>query len=197
MKVNPCGPLKSLNSNYCPKDSQMCLIDGETGQPVAHFGQVNYALAMFSRAPSLILGMVNGSESSDGFPFTALVRIVCDEDGRKKVSVCYILTGQGPKIAENRTPLYQITWESDLVCGLSAPGAAHSSLATVLFKFMLFIFLLYILGGSVYRAVCLEKRGSEIVPNYQLWKDTFDILREFSNNVWKRLSGSEGGYQRI
>lgn len=69
-----------------------------------------------------------------------------------------------------------------------------------LLKMLIIIFILYLLAGSVYRAVVLGKRGSEIVPNHQIWQEAGTILREFASNAWSRLTGKQPhhvGYQQI
>jgi hypothetical protein len=65
-----------------------------------------------------------------------------------------------------------------------------------LFKWIAGVLLFYFLAGSIYRAVWLDKRGVEIIPNHGVWRDLLQIIHDFSCNLANRLKG-RGGYQEI
>jgi hypothetical protein len=71
----------------------MCLEDGERGQPIANFGKdISYAIVNQSSNPQLTLVFGNGTRSADGFPFTGMLRVICDESDTGRVPMVTNIT---------------------------------------------------------------------------------------------------------
>jgi hypothetical protein len=97
-----------------------------------------------------------------------------------------------------------MTLETPIMCSLyveePGSGGGDGSGGVGIFwllKCILGVLAIYFLAGSVYRAVWLDKRGIEIIPNHHVWQDLFMILRDFACNLANRLQGGRGGYQQI
>lgn len=139
----------------------------------------------------VVFGVVGGGESADGFPFVGVVRVVCEPDASGRAEV---------KVVEGHLPFYQVTIESASICTLFGESKLYKrSLLMVpirVLSWMVFILILYLLLGSVYRAVWLGRRGVEMVPNHEIVLQIVGVVKDFCVNLRNRLRGRPG-YQQL
>lgn len=195
--LNLCG--------FACNKSNLCLTDIHR-KPIVEFNQptvVSYEKFTYF----LNFASLENTKSSDGFPFLAQVRLMCEEeeseeetDGDgivKNTSDRVVLDGvfldgvgvlKPPGELDVKTPLYQLTWRSSAFCKESPKRHSHELRITVLLLWIgLVSLLLYFVIGTAVNYFGRGKRGAEVLPHYDSFSDVGRKLSEFWENLRQRL----------
>ena len=193
--LNLCG-LACGNSSLCLTDIHRKPII-EFSQPTVHYD--NERFTYFLNYASF-----ENTRSSDGFPFVAQIRLICEEQessGGEDTNPRKFNAGElgSPGELDVKSPLYQLTWRSNAFCINVQNQRTTRSYGTFLIWIFLCSLVFYLSAMTAFNYFGRGKRGPEALPHFEFFSEVGKTVREFYDNLKRRLSEpyGESDYIRV
>ncbi|KAF9549627.1 Cation-independent mannose-6-phosphate receptor CI-MPR [Mortierella hygrophila] len=164
--------------NVCQK-VQKKELDIKYPEDVASWGKRNKgtSLGKLSKTPvfrgdSLILEYTNGDDCPNAANYrkSTTIQFVCDTS----------VSGQGNPylISSSNDCSYWFVWRTPVACSADRPsgGSSGGIFGTIIGV----VVAVYFLGGIAYNRVVHHARGLKQIPNYQIWVEGFDFIKDMA-----------------